>query len=130
MKKLILIAAAVLVLSAGGCGKKNEEITVTSAPATEAVSEMPTAESQPSATAAADVEQIPPEESPSGAAEQSGSMVSQADAEQLVKDATGADAVKSVDAAGDAAYIFDCYSGDAYMGTVEVNKQTGELIYQ
>ncbi|MBQ3427480.1 MAG: hypothetical protein IJH37_10130 [Clostridia bacterium] len=148
MKKLTgLVAVLLAVTIPAGCGSKiKKNNTVPTAEAIE-VTSMPKA-TQTESTSAPAVSEQTGETKNNKAADSAGdkeqnnkadastsdqkqenvAKLGKAAAEKLVIDATGATGLKLV-AEGDA-YVFDCYQGNDYMGTVEVNATTGELIFQ
>ena len=132
MKNMLKITAVMLAFTVlAGCGSKIKKSD--SAPTAEAieVTKMPTAEPaqntpEPAAEEPTTEQQ---EAAPESAPEQdSAPAISRAEAEKLVLEATGATGLKVVSIGS--AYVFDCYNGNDYMGTVEVNANTGELTYQ
>lgn len=139
MKKLIKLTAVLLALMIpAGCGSKVK--TSETVPTAEAIEATAAAEATPAATpeaatpAPAAIEQTEKKEeskaeNPVTVPEQDNTpKIAKATAEKLVLEATGASGLKLV-AEGDA-YVFDCYQGNDYMGTVEVNATTGELTFQ
>ena len=132
MKNMFKITAVILAFAMlAGCGGKIKKSD--SAPTAEVieVTKMPTAEPvqntpEPAAEEQATEQQETDQDSAS--AQESAPAISRAEAEKLVLEATGATGLKVVSIGS--AYVFDCYNGNDYMGTVEVNANTGELTYQ
>ena len=137
MKNIFKITAAILALATlVGCGSKikksdstptAEMIEVTKMPAAEPAknTQEPAVEEQKAESQESQQHKAEPENAP---AQDSEPAISRAEAEKLVLEATGATGLKVVSVGS--AYVFDCYNGNDYMGTVEVNAETGELTYQ
>lgn len=128
MKNIFKITAVILALTvSAGCGSKiKKSDSVPTAEAIE-VTAVPTAEPEKKTQEPVAEEQATPENTPA-AAQDSAPAISRAEAEKIVLEATGATGLKVVSVGS--AYVFDCYNGNDYMGTVEVNANTGELTYQ
>lgn len=135
MKRLIKLTAVLLaIMIPAGCGSKiKKSEAVPAAEAVEVTGE-PKATPEVSTPAPAATEQANKEEdknanAPAAAPEQDNTQkIPKSTAEKLVIEATGATGLKLV-SDGDA-YVFDCFQGNDYMGTVEVNAKTGELTFQ
>lgn len=136
MKNFFKITAVILALTIpSGCGSKIKKSDNTSTAEAIEVTKMPTAEPTQNTAEPKAEEQEPQQqagqqeaEPESSTKQDSAPAVSRAEAEKLVLEATGATGLKVVSVGS--AYVFDCYNGNDYMGTVEVNAETGELTYQ
>ena len=130
MKRFIRLTAVLLALTIpAGCGSRiKKSDTKPTAEAIE-VTSTPTAAPEAATPVIAETEQPGAANEPASAPEQNNAQrIPKATAEKLVLEATGATGLKLV-AEGEA-YVFDCYKGNDYMGTVEVNAKTGELTFQ